>query len=964
MMRRTRTAALAALMLAWGLAAPARAQVFTGRIDVSIEDPTGARLPGVTVELTGPVAQTQVADAQGQAHFLNLPVGTYTVKATLPGFTPSTSSNVEVLSGASTPLVARLGVSGSPEMVNVVAVTSAVDLTRATTTTHVTADELEDLPNARDPRAVLQTVPTVYLDRVNVGGSESGQQSNYNAKGAQATDNAWSIDGVPVTDMGDNLARPEHASGSSPFYFDIDAFQELAITTGGADAQHPAPGVQLSIVLKKGLNAPHGSMRYYFENEWLQDVNISPDLAAALGNASGKGNRIDTYHDYGFELGGPLLQNVFWIWGTISKTTLDLLTINGLPNNTDFSNYSLKVDGKLNDRVRGNFTFYENSKNQAGRDAGPTRTLETTWVQGGPTRLYKGEGNFIAGKNFFASARGAYVDAGFLLQPAGGMDTTYYIDDGGVAHNTYYQFLSTRPQHYAGGDGSYFAGVHELKFGGSWRMTPVQTQQNWPGNHFVSNWNTYPNMLVQVARDYQSNTTGRSISGYATDTISLDRLTLTGGVRFDRQTSSLESSSVSAVPGFESILPAITTTPVKDAFVWTKLTPRVGVTYALGQARKTVVRGSYAMFASQLPTAQAAFVSPIQYAYAYYNAVDRNEDGIAQLSEILVNQGLQGYTGFDPKNPTAAVNKVGANARPEVTHELLAGFDTALTAQLSVSGSVTVRTMQDLSWTPLIGVTQANYSQTSTLTGSAPELGAYSVPLYALSPSAVPPGGGKVFAVREGYHQRYTGLELSATKRLSHHWMARAGFSTNDWREHFDDPAKSILDPTRAPAPSAAWPFAGPQVNGGTVARSSTGSGKSGIYMVAPSYQFIANGLFQAMWGVDISANLVARQGYAEPFFQSNVPTGDPLGHKTVLLVQNVDDFRLPAVTTLDARAEKKFVFGTSKLAIDFDVFNLLNAGTVLGKQYDTRLTGATGFGSTLEIMNPRIARIGVRFTF
>jgi len=101
-------------MLAWGLAAPARAQVFTGRIDVSIEDPTGARLPGVTVELTGPVAQTQVADAQGQAHFLNLPVGTYTVKATLPGFTPSTSSNVEVLSGASTPLAARLGVSGAP----------------------------------------------------------------------------------------------------------------------------------------------------------------------------------------------------------------------------------------------------------------------------------------------------------------------------------------------------------------------------------------------------------------------------------------------------------------------------------------------------------------------------------------------------------------------------------------------------------------------------------------------------------------------------------------------------------------------------------------------------------------------------------------------------------------------------------------------------------------------------------
>jgi hypothetical protein len=35
-----------------------------------------------------------------------------------------------------------------------------------------------------------------------------------------------------------------------------------------------------------------------------------------------------------------------------------------------------------------------------------------------------------------------------------------------------------------------------------------------------------------------------------------------------------------------------------------------------------------------------------------------------------------------------------------------------------------------------------------------------------------------------------------------------------------------------------------------------------------------------------------------------------------------------------------------------------------LGKQYDARLTGPTGFDQVLEIMNPRIVRIGVRFTF
>ena len=78
----------------------------------------------------------------------------------------------------------------------------------------------------------------------------------------------------------------------------------------------------------------------------------------------------------------------------------------------------------------------------------------------------------------------------------------------------------------------------------------------------------------------------------------------------------------------------------------------------------------------------------------------------------------------------------------------------------------------------------------------------------------------------------------------------------------------------------------------------------------------------------------------------------------------HVDDFRLPSVTSLDGRVEKKFMFGFAKLALDFDVFNVLNSGTVLGQQYDARLTGPTGFGSTLEIMNPRIVRLGARFSF
>jgi hypothetical protein len=100
------------------------------------------------------------------------------------------------------------------------------------------------------------------------------------------------------------------------------------------------------------------------------------------------------------------------------------------------------------------------------------------------------------------------------------------------------------------------------------------------------------------------------------------------------------------------------------------------------------------------------------------------------------------------------------------------------------------------------------------------------------------------------------------------------------------------------------------------------------------------------------------------PYYRSNVNAGDPLGLKRVLVVSDVTDFRLPAVSSLDLRVEKAIPFGRTRLMLDLDVFNVANSATVLGQQYDLRLTGATGFNQVLEIMDPRIFRIGARFTF
>src|SRR6059058_3518036 len=109
---------VAACVAALALASPAAAQVFTGRIDVTVEDAAGKRLPAVAVEVTGPETRTQIADQTGQAHVVNLPVGTYAVRLTLAGFSPYTSRSVLVESGSSTALDARMTVASTAETVD------------------------------------------------------------------------------------------------------------------------------------------------------------------------------------------------------------------------------------------------------------------------------------------------------------------------------------------------------------------------------------------------------------------------------------------------------------------------------------------------------------------------------------------------------------------------------------------------------------------------------------------------------------------------------------------------------------------------------------------------------------------------------------------------------------------------------------------------------------------------------
>ena len=115
--------------------------------------------------------------------------------------------------------------------------------------------------------------------------------------------------------------------------------------------------------------------------------------------------------------------------------------------------------------------------------------------------------------------------------------------------------------------------------------------------------------------------------------------------------------------------------------------------------------------------------------------------------------------------------------------------------------------------------------------------------------------------------------------------------------------------------------------------------------------------------GIDFGVNMVFRQGFGQPWFRSSVrrPATYFGSSKTRAAQQRHQPNRLPSVTSFDIRVGKQFKIRRTTLNFDFDIFNLFNSGTVLGRRYRLPSDGATGFNQVLEIMNPRIARLGLR---
>ncbi|HTM26130.1 MAG TPA: carboxypeptidase-like regulatory domain-containing protein, partial [Vicinamibacterales bacterium] len=143
--------------------APAAAQTNTGRISGTVADSSGGVLPGVSVTATNEgtgLTRTSTTDGQGGYVFVDLPVGTYTVKTELSGFKGSVKTGYTLNADGRVTVDFKLEVGSVSESVQVTAAGETVNTTSGEVARVVDREQVQNLAlNGRNYMQLATLIP-------------------------------------------------------------------------------------------------------------------------------------------------------------------------------------------------------------------------------------------------------------------------------------------------------------------------------------------------------------------------------------------------------------------------------------------------------------------------------------------------------------------------------------------------------------------------------------------------------------------------------------------------------------------------------------------------------------------------------------------------------------------------------------------------------------------------------------
>jgi hypothetical protein len=1008
-----------ALVALFATRALAAAQSQTGEIFGKVTDASGAVLPGVTVTVTGPVLLqplTAVTSETGTYQFPRLEIGTYTVRFELTGFKTVVNEGIQVTVGFSAQVNGQLGISTVQETITVTGESPIVDTKEVGTKQTFTNELLQSIPSARDPWVILQQTAGIAMDRENVGGNMSGQQSNYISRGGNPTNNKWSLDGVDITDMA--------ATGASPSYYDFDAFEEMTINTGGVDVTQQTGGVGINLVTKSGSDRFKGSSRFYVTDQKFESNNIDGTLRT---QGASSGNPIQNIKDYGVEAGGPLKRGRAWVWGSFGKQLVDVgvlgfyqptaacLAVKGAPltYSVDEVNNCLNTDETLLQTTnlkaevqlfKGNkLTLFNNfaKKERNARGADDLHPIETTTPQGavlasygkhwwntGPNPTYKFGDQWVVSDRLLVDLQYAHVGNNFILgfhaPELADVQPTLIVSTG-LNGRSATSNVFIRPVNSVTFNSNYFlpgalGGDHSFKVGGYWRDSNTTSITHTGGFATLR----YPNAIANdcslaatgcqadLARDGYSVYDLLNYAAYVQDTITHGRVTMQLGVRYDYNKDKAQAASIIANPLAGPWLPGIDFPGADPGVAFNNFSPRVGMTYDLSGSGKTIARANYARYYGQVGNGTVAgTINPVSQTVVRWPWIDANGNGVADPGEVQVGpNGTLVMGTWSPANPANSVsaNSVDSNLKNDTTDEVIVGVDREIGAGFAVGANYIWRRYGNFLWNnKRVGIVTADWVPT-TLTPVAtacPGADNRTAPATCPTVTYYVPSFQQPTTQFEtnvpGYNRAFNGVELTARKRMSNRWLMNTSFAYNSTVVHFNEFAGGAnqVSGTSGTIPISEDPTNRAVRDGGQYDYLTSGSGIGNVYVNA-KWLFKLSGLYQAPGGVNVSAFYNARQGY--PFERGILSPSRPNGGNTVFIVLDpVGTSRLPNYQNLDFHVERPVRVQTLRFVPSLDVFNVGNSNTI---QAIRGTQNAANANQIQAILAPRVVRFGIRFNW